>query len=201
MKLAKLSIAAKLYVIFTLLATVTVALAAVAILNASRHVALTRQFESAFVGAENVDRIDSLIYAVVMESRGIYMSPDIPTAKKYATGLDRFNELIGTVVAAWQQSVLPQDAEIFAEFAERVKKFQEFRRELVRRGTEVSPAAGREWGDNDANRTVRTALTNDLGKLGNVYSTRSRQIYFEIERDTWATALEMAMLGGVALLL
>jgi len=69
MKLAKLSIAAKLYVIFTLLATVTVALAAVAILNANRHVALTRQFESAFVGAENVDRIDSLIYAVVMESR------------------------------------------------------------------------------------------------------------------------------------
>ena len=48
MKLAKLSIAAKLYVIFTLLATVTVALAAVAILNASRHVALTRQFESGF---------------------------------------------------------------------------------------------------------------------------------------------------------
>ena len=117
MKLAKLSIAAKLYVIFTLLATVTVALAAVAILNAGRHVALTRQFESAFVGAENVDRIDSLIYAVVMESRGIYMSPDIPTAKKYATGLDRFNEQIGTVVEAWQQSVLPQDAEIFAEFA------------------------------------------------------------------------------------
>jgi len=75
--MAKLSIAAKLYVIFTLLATVTVALAAVAILNANRHVALTRQFESAFVGAENVDRIDSLIYAVVMESRGIYMSPDI----------------------------------------------------------------------------------------------------------------------------
>ena len=86
MKLAKLSIAAKLYVIFTLLATATVALAAVAILNASRHVALTRQFESAFVGAENVDRIDSLIYAVVMESRGIYMSPDIATAKKFAEG-------------------------------------------------------------------------------------------------------------------
>ena len=45
MKLAKLSIAAKLYVIFALLATVTVALAAVAILNANRHVALTREFE------------------------------------------------------------------------------------------------------------------------------------------------------------
>src|SRR5580658_6762938 len=141
MKLAKLSIAAKLYVSFTLLATVTVALAAVAILNANRHVALTRQFESAFVGAENVDRIDSLIYAVVMESRGIYMSPDIPTAKKYAEGLTRFNDRIGSVVESWQKSVLPEDAEVFDTFAERVRKFQEFRRELVRRGTEISPAA------------------------------------------------------------
>ncbi len=201
MKLAKLSIAAKLYVIFTLLATVTVALAAVAILNASRHVALTRQFESAFVGAENVDRIDSLIYAVVMELRGIYMSPDIATAKKYATGLDRFNGQIGTVVEAWQQSVLPQDAELFAEFAERVKKFQEFRRELVRRGTEISPAAGREWGDNDASRTVRTALTNDLDKLGQLYANRSRDIYGQIEHGIHVTALEMMGLGIASLLL
>ena len=73
MTLAKPSIAAKLYVIFALLATVMVALAAVAIFNAERHVARTNEFESAFVGAENVERIESLIYAVVMESRGIYM--------------------------------------------------------------------------------------------------------------------------------
>jgi methyl-accepting chemotaxis protein len=201
MKLAKLSIATKLYVIFTLLATVTVALAAVAILNASRHAALTRQFESAFIGAENVDRIDSLIYAVVMESRGIYMSPDIPTAKKYAEGLTRFNDRIGNVVDSWQKSVLPEDVEIFNAFAERVKKFQDFRRELVRRGTEISPAAGREWGDNDANRTVRTALTNDLDKLGALYAKRSRAIYAEIEDGIHVTAVEMMVLGGLALVL
>jgi methyl-accepting chemotaxis protein len=201
MKLAKLSIATKLYVIFTLLATVTMALAAVAILNSSRHAALTRQFDSAFVGAENVDRIDSLIYAVVMESRGIYMSPDIPTAKKYAEGLNRFNDRIGNVVDSWQKSVLPEDVEIFDAFAERVKKFQDFRRELVRRGTEISPAAGREWGDNDANRTVRTALTNDLDKLGALYAKRSRAIYAEIESGIHVTAVEMMVLGALALVL
>jgi methyl-accepting chemotaxis protein len=201
MKLAKLSIATKLYVIFTLLATVTMTLAAVAILNTSRHAALTRQFESAFVGAENVDRIDSLIYAVVMESRGIYMSPDIATAKKFAEGLTRFNDRIGNVVDTWQRSVLPEDAGVFDEFAGRVRKFQEFRRELVRRGTEVSPAAGREWGDNDANRTVRTALTNDLDKLGQLYAKRSRTIYAEIESGIHVTAVEMMVLGALALIL
>jgi methyl-accepting chemotaxis protein len=201
MKLRNLSIAVRLYVVFALLAAVTVALAAVAIVNANRHVALTRQFDSAFVGAENVDRINSLIYAVVMESRGIYMSPDIPTAKKFAEGLIRFNDQIGNVVEGWKKSVLPEDAAVFAEFAARVSKFQEFRRELVRRGTEISPASGREWGDNDANRTVRTALTNDLDKLGKVYANRSRRIYAEIENAIWSTAVETSVLGAIALLL
>ena len=181
MKLAKLSIAAKLYVIFALLATVMVALAALAIFNAERHVARTKEFESAFVGAENVEHISSLIYAVVMESRGIYMSPDIDTAKKFADGLTRFNEQIGSVVAEWRKSVRPEDADVFAEFAARVQQFQDFRRELVRRGTEISPASGREWGDNDANRTVRTALTNDLDMLGKLYAKRSQEIYAQID--------------------
>jgi methyl-accepting chemotaxis protein len=201
MKLPKLSIAAKLYVIFALLATVTVALAAVATISANRHVMLTREFNSAFVGAENVARVDGLIYAAVMESRGIYMSPDIETAKKFAAGLTRFNDEIGSVMEGWEKSVLPEDAQVFAEFAARVKTFQEFRRELVRRGTEISPASGREWGDNDANRTVRTALTNDLERLGNLYAKRSRGIYAEIEGDIGSVALEMMMLGAAALML
>jgi methyl-accepting chemotaxis protein len=201
MKLAKLSIAAKLYVIFALLATMTGALAAVAIFNSNRHVALTNEFESAFVGAENVERINSLIYAVVMESRGIYMSPDIATAKKFAAGLTRFNDQIGGVMEGWQRSVRPEDADVFAQFAARVKQFQEFRRELVRRGTEISPVSGREWGDNDANRTVRTALTNDLDGLGRLYANRSREIYSRIESGMATAALEMMLLGAAALLL
>ena len=201
MKLAKLSIAAKLYVIFALLATMTAALAAVAIFNSNRHVALTNEFESAFVGAENVERINSLVYAVVMESRGIYMSPDIATAKKFAEGLTRFNDQIGGVMAGWQKSVRPEDADVFAQFAARVQKFQEFRRELVRRGTEISPASGREWGDNDANRTVRTALNNDLDVLGRLYANRSREIYGRIESGMETSALEMMLLGAAALML
>jgi len=201
MKPVKLSIAAKLYVIFALLATVTGALAAVAIVQSNRHVALTNEFESAFVGAENVERINSLVYAVVMESRGIYMSPDIATAKKFAEGLTRFNDQIGGVMAGWEKSVRPEDADVFAQFAARVKQFQEFRRELVRRGTEISPASGSEWGNNDANRTVRTALTNDLDVLGRLYANRSREIYGRIETGMETSALEMMLLGAAALML
>ena len=66
LRLPHLSIATKLYAIFALLATVTVALAIVAVFNARRHAALTHEFDSAFTGAMNVERVNALIYAVVM---------------------------------------------------------------------------------------------------------------------------------------
>jgi methyl-accepting chemotaxis protein len=72
----RLSIASKLYSIFALLATVTLALALVAVITARRHAALTDEFEAALQGSQNVERINGLIYAVVMDSRGVYMSAD-----------------------------------------------------------------------------------------------------------------------------
>ena len=74
MTLPKLSIAAKLYAIFALLATTTVALSVVAVSNARHHAALTDEFESANAGSRNVERINGLIYAVVMEARGVSLA-------------------------------------------------------------------------------------------------------------------------------
>src|SRR5687767_5996953 len=67
----RLKIATKLYAIFALLATVTLAIAVVAVLNARRHAVLTDEFRATYDGARQLERINSLIYAVVMESRGL----------------------------------------------------------------------------------------------------------------------------------
>jgi methyl-accepting chemotaxis protein len=200
-KLPQLSIASKLYAIFALLATVTVGLAAVAVYNAQRHEALTDDFESAYAGALNVQRVDALIYAVVMESRGIYMSPDVKTAKVYGAGLLVFNERISQVVKDWRGSVRAEDAALFEPFAKRIAQFQEFRRELVRRGVEIGPAAGREWGDNDANRSVRKALNADIEALGEHYSKRAQRIYAAIDQGIERAAWLMTLLTALALLL
>ena len=84
MNLPKLSIAARLYAIFALMAATTVALSMVAVSNARNHAALTDEFESANNGSWNVERINGLIYATVMDTRGIYMSADRAEATKYA---------------------------------------------------------------------------------------------------------------------
>jgi len=198
--LPRLSIAAKLYTLFAILAVLIVALALTAVVNARRHAALADDFQAAFTGAQNVQKVNSLIYAVVMESRGVYMSPDISTAKKFGEGLLRFVDQIGAVVKDWRQVMHEHEAAQFEAFANRIQQFQEFRRELVRRAVEVNPAAGREWGDNDANRNVRTALNKDIETLAQLYADRSQQIYAEMDQAISFTALMMAVLGTLSVL-
>ncbi|HEX5211031.1 MAG TPA: methyl-accepting chemotaxis protein [Pseudolabrys sp.] len=197
----KLSIAAKLYAIFALMAITTVALAAVAVNAARHHATLTDEFESANAGTWNVERVNGLIYAVVMESRGVYMSSDIKTSKVYADGIRKFDVQIAKVVEDWKKSVRGDDAEPFAEFSKRIAQFIRFRNELARLGTEVSPAAGRVWGDNDANRSVRKALNADLDKLTKLYATRATRVYGEMSADIDKAALWLSLLAGLAVML
>jgi methyl-accepting chemotaxis protein len=191
----RLTIAAKLYAVFALVTVATLFLAATAVYKSVQNATLIKRFESSFLGSQNVERINSLVYAVVMESRGIYMSSDLKTAKRFGDGLLKFNDQITRVVAEWKKSVGPDDATAFATFEKRVGQFVEFRNELVRLGTQVSPAAGREWGDNDANRNVRTALNKDLAALAQLYTERSRLIYEALQENTRTTTW---MLGGGA---
>jgi methyl-accepting chemotaxis protein len=199
--LPRLSIATKLYAILALLATVTVALAAVAVINARHHNALTQEFESASQGAKYVERLNGLIYAVTMESRGIYMSADASAASHFIYGLRSQNEGIGDIVAAWRRVVLPQDAEDFETTAARVKDFQEFRHELARLAMERGPAAAREWGDTEPNRIVRSGLNADLEAFVQVYSHRATHAHAKIDRGIASTALIMSVLSAIAVLL
>src|SRR5262245_19866967 len=175
--LPRLSIATKLYAIFALLAIATVALAAVAVVNARHHSALTQEFEAAAQGANHIERLNGLIYAVDMESRGIYMSANADDAAAFVSGLLRFNERIGDVVTEWRWVVLPADTDQFEVFVERIKQFQDFQRELVRRTNEGGVAAAREWGDNEGNRVTRGVLNGDLEAFGQVYSHRAKHAY------------------------
>jgi methyl-accepting chemotaxis protein len=201
LKRPSLSIAAKLYTIFALLATATLALAGIALVNARYQAEMTSEYETSLTGTQNVERVNGLIYAVVMESRGVYMSSDIPTAKRYGEGLLKFNDRIAQVVELWRKNVRADDAAQFETFSKRIAQFIEFRKELVRLGSEVSPAKGREWGDNDANRSVRTALNKDLESLAAIYDARTKRIYNDLaERLHW-TVMILSFLAAAAILL
>jgi len=198
--LSRLSLAARLYSIFVLFAVLTAAIAILSDYNSRRGADLTDAIERANSAAINVERVNSLVYAVVMESRGVYMSTDPAAVKKFGDGLLKFNEQILDVVRKWEGIVQADDAEQFATFKKRIEQFVDFRKELVRRAYEISPAAGREWGDNDANRTVRAALNKDLEALSRVYAQRAQRISADTEFNR-TLSFVLTCLGGLALVL
>jgi methyl-accepting chemotaxis protein len=197
---SRLSLAARLYSIFALFALLTAAIAVLSDYNSRRATELTQEIETSNLAALNVERVNSLVYAVVMESRGVYMSTEPTAVKKFSDGLLKFNDRILTVVQKWQGIVQADDAQQFATFKKRIEQFVDFRKELVRRAIEIGPAAGREWGDNEANRSVRSALNEDLEALSRVYAERGKRIVEETDRSH-LLSLFLTCLAGVALLL
>ena len=107
---SRFSLAAKLYSIFALFAVLVAAITALSDYNSRQSTELTEAVSIASRGALNVERINSLVYAVVMESRGVYMSTEPAVVKKYGDGLLKFNERILEVVKNWQALVQADDA-------------------------------------------------------------------------------------------
>ncbi|QJS40837.1 hypothetical protein DI395_45395 [Bradyrhizobium diazoefficiens] len=85
--------------------------------------------------AVNIGRVNALIYAIVMESRGIYMSTEPAKVKQFADELVKCSGELTAVMMRWEQTVHPDDLEQFEAFKQRVMQFIDFRLELVRRGS------------------------------------------------------------------
>jgi methyl-accepting chemotaxis protein len=173
---SRFSLAARLYAIFGLFALLAAAITALSDYNTRRNAELTQAIETSNRAALNVERVNSLVYAVVMESRGVYMSTKAADVKTFGDGLLKFNDQILAVVRNWESLVQADDAEPFAMVKKRIQQFVEFRTELVRRGNEIGPAAASELGNNEPSRTVRKALNKDLVMLSEVYVERGKRI-------------------------
>jgi PAS domain S-box-containing protein len=195
-------IAEKIYGIIGLLVVVTLFLVAMSVQSVRLQAAYRDHLASSSSAAINIGRVNGLIYAIVMESRGIYMSTEPAKVRQFGTELLKRNRDLADVVADWENTVRADDEALFLAFKDRIKQFIAFREELVRRANQVSPAAGREWGDNDANRALRTALNVDLEALANIYAERAQDVMELGNAWRYATwyllALGVVMLGLAA---
>jgi methyl-accepting chemotaxis protein len=199
--LPKLSIAARLYAIFALMAATTVALSMVAVSQARNHAALTDEFESANAGSWNVERINGLIYAAVMETRGIYMSADRAEAAKYADSLVKVSDQISGVIGDWQRSVRNSDAVAFSKFAVRINEFQDSLYALAPIAKQSGPQAAREWADKNQPTAIRAVLSKDLETLSQHYTDTASQIYTQIDEGIDHAAMLLTVLACIAVAL
>lgn len=195
-----LSVAEKVYSIAGFLAIVTTFLLVMSVQTVRLQTSYRHMHATSAEAAINVARINAMIYAIVMESRGIYMSSDRGAMKPFADGLVRRNRELADAVKSMERTAGDDDAEQLASFSQRIAQFIDFRQELVRRGLEISPAAAREWGDNDANRTLRSKLNVDLEALERIYRQRASDAD-ELANENRYAAAYLFMLGLVALVL
>jgi methyl-accepting chemotaxis protein len=106
-------------------------------------------------------RINGVVTAVVMDSRGVYMAKSTKEAEPFAKGIvDRFPTLRG-FAAELQKIAPPEERETIGKIAKGIEDFITFRNETARLGREVSPEAANAQGNNEQNRANRKAL-NEL---------------------------------------
>ncbi len=198
MALIRLSIAAKLYAIFALLATVTMAIAVMAVLSARSHSALTADFRASFDGARQLERINALVHAATSESRALIHAGNPAAARQIAARLIANNDRLADAVTELQWEVKPQEQAAFEPFARRIKDFIESRRDLARRGIGADLPAAQEEAQSEA---ARLALSREIEQMGQLYSQRSRQLYADMERSVGDAAWLQQVLAVLLLVL
>jgi PAS domain S-box-containing protein len=179
-----LTVAEKLYGIVALLVAVTMFLLAMSVQTLRIQIGHQRLEAASSTAAIGIGRVNALIYASVMESRGIYMSTERTKVREYAARLEQRNHELADVVAELEQTMPGNDEQQFLDFKERIEQFIDFRAELVRRAIEIGPAAARAWGDSEVMRALRSQLNTDLEDFAKTHSRR---------------ASEAAELGGLGL--
>ena len=200
-KLRRLPVLGSVYAIIAALGLVVLAVGVIgvgAVYTTNKHV---RELEEVANRAFFAEHANSLIYAVVMDSRGIYMSADAADRATYGAGVMKFLAELDANMTAWKQYVAPDDRNDFARAQARAQEFIRFRTELVRLGNEVGQAAAREWGDNDANRTNREALNRDIDLLAKAnYAELAKLRAWINEYSIWQFMLAAATMAGGILL-
>lgn len=169
-----------------------------AVYNTNKQV---RALEAGANRAIFAERANSLVYAVVMDSRGIYMSSKATDRANFGAGVMKFLAELDANMAAWKEHVAPEDRGDFVRAQARAQEFIRFRTELVRLGNEVGQVAAREWGDNEANRSAREALNREIDALAMAnYADLAELRKWINEYSTWQFILAaMTMAGGILL--
>ncbi|MCU0819645.1 MAG: methyl-accepting chemotaxis protein [Beijerinckiaceae bacterium] len=147
-----------------------------------------------------VERANGLVYAAVMESRGLYMTDDPAQIDRFGKGLERFLANLGAVSKEWTAIVDESDRALFANFDEQLQSFIRLRTQLVAEARTKGSAGARAVGDNEANRTVRTAFNTSLEKLAASYRQRIIDVEAENEAKHFIANIISRTLLGLILL-
>jgi len=157
-------------------------------------------YEHAAARAYAGERLNRFVTAVVMESRGIYAAKSLEQTPAFGKGLMAGLDEIDKVIAGWAPLVPDSQKASFTKLVDRAKEFRTFRTETARLGTEVSPQAANEQGNNDANRANRKAFQAEIDAIVNTDKAELTAVRDQIEDfRSWILTLVLSITGiGIA---
>jgi methyl-accepting chemotaxis protein len=169
----------KIFALVGMLSFVTAAIAAVGITTLQTANQAMEDVRASDRRALYSERLNRLVTAVVMDARGVYAAKDTTAAKQFSDGILKFLKDIDALLAQWEPLVRPADKAAFEQLKKDAAAFKTFRTETARLGVEVSPQAGNEQGNNEANRANRKAFQASIDDItrrnvetGNVIEAR-----------------------------
>ncbi len=144
-----------------------------------------------------IERMRAAIYAVVMESRGLYIAANRQQAERFAAGLQRH---LRDMQQDWQALKTRLPASVVAEavaLEPAVAQFTRLRQELAVAGVEQGREAADRLGNNDANRAAREAFNRGLDALNT--ATTAALAAQEAEIASTARRVSLLLLGVTVL--
>jgi methyl-accepting chemotaxis protein len=158
--------------------------------------------EATFRKQAIVEKVNGLVYAVVMESRGLYMAADPQAIERFGKGLETHLKSLQATVDEWKPLVDESDRAAFETFQASNAQFIKLRTELVAEARAKGSAGARAVGDNETNRSVRTAFNKSLEALALNYKQRLVELEAANEaKHFWAELYQRSALGLVLLML
>jgi len=149
------------------------------------------------------EQANGLIYAVVMESRGIYMSAQKPALERFAANQDKELAKLRAVVTEWAGLARPEDSAVRDRLLEQSEAFIKLRNDLAQAGRAQGNEAARAIGDNEANRTTRQKLNAEMSAFAAANARRVEALAARIEEMksglTWliGATVGLALLAGL----
>ncbi len=205
------SLALRLYAMFGLLALAALS-APVANFLATGHMTEALSRSSALAASSRMAaQMDAHVYAVVMETRGVYIARDEAELRRFTTAMSQRLDRLQEALSQWD--AMPLDAEARASFTPvlaAAQEFLRFRREAVRMVLAEGPlpqriAAVNAFSNNEVNRGNRQALNTALEAASQASGQRAialrAELAGEISSDAW-TRLGITLglvLGALAL--
>lgn len=196
-KLTNFRIGTKIYTIVGLLSVVSIIIAVLALLALTNYNLRVGEMQNASQRSFIGEQINSMIYAVVMDSRGVYMARDAAEAEKFGKPLLKNLHEVKELIAAWRE-LLPQMRKNETDKASaNIEKFIEFRTETVRRGIASGGPAAREYGDNDENRANRQSLNKEIEALARSTNAEIATLKSELDAFYRSKMLQLIALAVV----